>query len=118
MQKYWVRWMSLGGASAVALTFALQLAAPAQDNVKKIDIVKNKFSEENVEIKKGQSITWISTDKSKHKLQPKGKETRFKNTGDFKDTATQKFDDVTNGGPIDYECFYHPATMKGKITVK
>ena len=74
------------------------------------------FSEPNVEIKPGQSITWMAVDAEvPHQLVPAGEGDAFTDTGTFDATnpPTQSFD---TPGTINYICSIHPS-MKGTITV-
>ena len=70
------------------------------------------FSEPNVEIKPGQSITWMAVDAEvPHQLVPAGERDAFTDTGNFDATnpPTQSFD---TPGTINYICSIHPS-MKG-----
>ena len=108
------------GLSVTSLALSQQ-PAPAADDKKTIEIVKNAggkfvFSEPNVEIKPGQSITWMAVDAEvPHQLVPAGEDDAFTDTGTFDatDPPTQSFD---TPGTINYICSIHPS-MKGTITV-
>jgi plastocyanin len=118
-----LHWMGVSSLLAVGFTFTLQLAAPAQDKEKTVDIVKNKdgafvFADDNAKIDAGQSIKWVPKDAGvPHNLVPDNPKDAFKATGLFQSpkTATVKFE---KAGVIDYHCTIHPKSMKGKITVK
>ena len=107
------------GLSVTSLALSQQ-PAPAADETT-IEIVKNAgskfvFSEPNVEIKPGQSITWMAVDAEvPHQLVPAGEGDAFTDTGTFDATnpPTQSFD---TPGTINYICSIHPS-MKGTITV-
>ena len=78
------------------------------------------FDQPNVTIKVGQQITWVSTTgAAMHKLIPQGAGDAFTPTGDFDQSTTPPPSQTFNtAGVIHYKCFYHPATMKGTITVQ
>ena len=87
------------GLSVTSLVLSQQ-SAPAADDKKTIEIVKNAggkfvFSEPNVEIKPGQSIIWMAVDAEvPHQLVPAGEGDAFTDTGTFDatDPPTQSFD--------------------------
>ena len=108
------------GLSLTSLALS-QLPAPAADDNTTIEIVKNAagkfvFSEPNIDINPGQSITWMAVDAEvPHQLVPAGEGEAFTDTGTFDATnpPTQSFD---TPGTINYICSIHPS-MKGTITV-
>jgi plastocyanin len=121
MRKHWFRSIGFGGLSAIGLVLGLQQAAPAADNVKEIEIVRNAtrkfvFAEPNVTINAGQSIKWHGKEAVPHQLDGNPPSPLFKATPEFKppETATVRFD---KPGVIPYHCNIHP-TMVGTITVK
>ena len=118
MRKHWFRSIGLCGLSAIGLVLGLQQAARAADNVKMVEITRDKgkfvFAEPDIKIDKGQSVEWSSKILNvPHQL---AGDSPFKDTAEFKppETATQKFD---TAGVMNYHCTIHPS-MKGTITVK
>ncbi len=118
MRKHGFRSMGLGGLSAIGLVLGLQQAARAADNVKPIEIIRDKgkfvFADPDVKIDAGQSVEWFSKiPKAPHHLVG---DPPFKDTVQFipPETATQKFE---TPGVMNYHCTIHPS-LKGTITVK
>ena len=119
MRKRWFRSSGLGGLSAIGLMLGLLQAAPAADNVKTIEIIRDKgkfvFAEPDVTIDAGQSVEWFSKiPNAPHHLIG---DSPFKDTVQFTppQTATQTF--ATPVPKMNYHCTIHPS-MKGTITVK
>jgi plastocyanin len=117
MRKHWFRSIGLGGLSAIGLVLGLQQAARAADNVKMIEIIRDKgkfvFAPVDVAIATGESVEWSSKISAPHHLVG---DPPFKDTVRFTppETATQKFG---TPGVMNYHCTIHPS-MKGTITVK
>jgi plastocyanin len=112
--------MALIGFTATGLALSI-LPAPAADETKTIDIVRNEagkfvFSEPDVQIDEGQSITWLSEDADvPHQLVPDSDADAFSDTGAF-DASTPPTQNFASAGTINYHCSIHPS-MKGTITV-
>jgi plastocyanin len=118
MRKHWFRSIGLGGLSAIGLVLGLPQAVPAADNVKRIEIIRDKgkfvFAEPNVTINVGQSVEWFSKiPNAPHQL---AGDPPFMDTAEFTPpaTATEQF---KTPGVMNYHCTIHPS-MKGTITVK
>jgi plastocyanin len=121
MRKQLLRPMYLGGLILVAVTSGHVKPALAADAVITIQIIKNAqhqfvFDQPNVTIAAGQSIKWVATTGT-HDLAPDSASDPLVDTGPFNSSnpPTQTF---KSSGVIHYHCSFHPATMKGTITVK
>jgi plastocyanin len=123
MGKRLLSFVCIGGLLATGLLLWNQ-SARAADNPKEIDIVLRAagpvFTEENVPISAGQSITWVPKTKPNvphHLVQivPDGTDgpeitPEFHNP----DTQTHKFE---TPGVVKIQCIFHRATMNQTITV-
>jgi plastocyanin len=113
--------MALVGFTATGLALS-NLPAPAADETKTIDIVRNEdgkfvFSEPDAQINEGQSITWVSADADvPHQLVPDSDADAFTDTGAF-DASSPPTQTFNAAGTINYHCSIHPKSMKGSITV-
>jgi plastocyanin len=121
MRRYLFASSALVGFSTTWLLVS-QLPAPAAEEAKTIEIVKNAdgkfvFSDTNAKINTGQTINWVAKDADvPHQLVPDTPEDAMKETLTFDSTSgpSQKFD---TAGTIHYHCAIHPKSMKGTITV-
>ena len=133
MRQHWLRWMGIGGASAVVgFVLVSGLSVLAQGAATEVEIIRDPtsnrfvFKEKNVTIKKGQEIKWVikAEGRQKHKLMPVDpkKDAGFKETIEFglqfpgmPESAMQKFDEVTTAA-LNYRCAFHDS-MEGTVTV-
>ena len=121
MRRFLFASSALVGFSATWLLVS-QLPAPAAEEAKTIEIVKNTdgkfvFSDTNAKINPGTTIKWVAKDADvPHQLVPDTPEDAMKETLTFDSTGgvSQKFD---TAGTIHYHCAIHPKSMKGTITV-
>ncbi len=121
MRRYLFALSALAGFSTTWLLVS-ELPAPAAEEVKTIEIVKNAdgkfvFSDTNAKINAGQTIKWVAKDADvPHQLVPDTADDALKDTLTFDSTSvpSQKFD---TAGTIHYHCAIHPKSMKGTITV-
>src|SRR5262245_6642435 len=121
MRRYLFASSALVGFSAAWLLVS-QLPAPAADEAKTIEIVKNAdgkfvFSDTNAKINPGTTIKWVAKDADvPHQLVPDTPEDAMKETLTFDSTSgvSQKFG---TAGTVHYHCAIHPKSMKGTITV-
>jgi plastocyanin len=106
---------------AISLVLCPHQAAVASGG-KTINIITNDngdfvFSDPDVKIEGGQSITWVAIDANvPHHLVGDTSSDNFKEVPTFRkpETPSQTFD---TPGVIHYHCTFHPKTLRGTITV-
>jgi plastocyanin len=109
------------GFSATWLVVSM-LPAPAADDVKTIEIVKNAdgkfvFSDVNAKVEPGQTVKWVAKDADvPHQLVPDTEDDAFTDTSTF-DSTSAPSQSFKTAGTIKYHCAIHPKSMKGTITV-
>jgi plastocyanin len=104
-------------ARALALTLALALPAvlpiAAHAATHTVRIEGMKFQPERMEIRAGDTVTWVNADLVPHTVTAAA---RSIDSGSI--APNGKWTHVVRGrGEIDYICRFHP-TMKGKLVVK
>ena len=115
------------GLTALALAAAILFffnpqPAPAANDVKTIEIVKNAdgkfvFSDANAKVEAGQTIKWVAKDADvPHQLVPDTEDDALADTGAF-DSTSAPSQTFKSAGTIKYHCAIHPKSMKGTIAV-